>query len=171
MALIVEDGTGLANAESFMSVVEATAYHLANGNKAAWSEVAGEPAKEAMLRQATTYIQNRYFALWCGYPVQTTQKLDWPRTGVLFRNGSFVSSTSVPSEVKAACAELALRAASAPLTPDGAPTVTYEKVGPIEVKYEPFTAPANPYAAIDALLAPFLKAGLQSGINAGLVRG
>jgi hypothetical protein len=171
MALIVEDGTGLSNAESFMSVAEATAYHLANGNKAAWSEVAGELTKEAMLRQATTYIQNRYFAKWCGHPVLTTQKLDWPRTGVLFRNGGFVASTSVPSEVKAACAELALRAASAALMPDGAPTVTFEKIGPIEVKYEPFTTPADPYAAIDALLAPFLVPGSQSGINAGLVRG
>jgi hypothetical protein len=171
MALIVEDGTGLSNAESFISVADATAYHLANGNKAAWSEVAGELTKEAMLRQATTYIQNRYFAKWCGYPVVSTQKLDWPRTGVLFRNGGFVASTSVPSEVKAACAELALRAASAPLMPDGEPAVVHEKIGPIEVRYEPFTTPADPYAAIDALLAPFLLPGSQSGINAGLVRG
>jgi hypothetical protein len=34
MALIVEDGTGLANAESYVSVADATTYHANIGNTA-----------------------------------------------------------------------------------------------------------------------------------------
>ncbi len=39
MALIVEDGTGLANAESYLSVADADAYFLAHGNPSDWVDI------------------------------------------------------------------------------------------------------------------------------------
>lgn len=170
MALVAEDGSGLPNAESYLSVAEATAYHAAMGNKAAWSALAGEATKEAALRQATSYIQGRYYGNWHGNPTKTTQKLDWPRAGVPFRNGGYVAANIIPDELKAACAELALRAASGPLVPDGTQTVKREKVGPLEVWYDPYTMPLNSYGTVDALLGPFLLQGSISGVSVPLRR-
>ena len=44
MALIVEDGTGLANAESYVSVADATTYHTNYGNTA-WTAIIRSTAR------------------------------------------------------------------------------------------------------------------------------
>lgn len=54
MALIVEDGTGLADAESYLSVADADTYH-ADRNNEAWQDYS-TAEKEAALRKATQYI-------------------------------------------------------------------------------------------------------------------
>jgi hypothetical protein len=99
-----------------------------------------------------------------------TQRLDWPRIGVWTRSGSGLASNIVPEEVQDACAELALRASSAPLLPDTSQSVKREKVGPIEVEYDAYS-PADPtFTSIDEMLAAFLIAGARPGVSVPLVR-
>jgi hypothetical protein len=83
--------------------------------------------------------------------------------------GYLVDNDSVPETIKRACAELALKASSADLSPDLTQGVTSETVGPISVTYDKNSPQATRYKAIDAMLAPFLKAGSNS-ISMGLVR-
>ena len=78
MSLIVEDGTGRADAESYASVSVADAYHTARGNTA-WAALATTALKEAALRKATDYLGQTYGLRWKGYRMTTTQALDWPR--------------------------------------------------------------------------------------------
>lgn len=155
MALIVEDGSIVAGAESYISVSDADAYHAARGN-AAWTGT--DAAKEALLRKATDYMLQVYGLRWKGDRVSATQALDWPREGVeVF--GFDIDPDVVPDAVANACAELALRAASGDLTPDVARRTVREKVGPIEVEYDR-NAPALPdYQAVDNMLAPYLEQG------------
>ena len=47
MTLIVEDGTGLANAESYVSVADATTYHANIGNTA-WAAITSDATKEQL---------------------------------------------------------------------------------------------------------------------------
>lgn len=164
MALIVEDGSIVAGAESYISVSDADAYHAARGN-AAWTGT--DAAKEALLRKATDYMLQVYGLRWKGDRVSATQALDWPREGVeVF--GFDIDPDVVPDAVANACAELALRAASGDLTPDVARRTVREKVGPIEVEYDR-NAPALPdYQAVDNMLAALLRG--TSGVFRLVVR-
>jgi hypothetical protein len=182
MALIVEDGTGLANAESYISVVDATAYHAARGN-ADWAALASDTVREQLLRKATDYMQQEYRTRWKGVRVLSTQALDWPRAYVVrddisYTNGQgyvlidgfyYYPSDEVPIEVARACAELALRASVATLAPDLGQKVVREKIDVIEVEYDKYAAPYTTYRAVDGMLEPFFIAG-SSGVNRKVVR-
>lgn len=166
MALVTEDGTGLANAESLCSVADATAHHAARGN-AAWASLASDTVREQCLRKATEYLQQVYSQAWAGYRTTTTQALDWPRHSVPRRDiasvgyllASYWDSDEVPVAVQRACAELALKASSADLLADiGTPAIE-KTVGPITMKYAEGARQTKRYTAIEGMLAPFLKAG------------
>jgi hypothetical protein len=129
MALIVEDGSGRVDAESYLSVAAADTYHAAFGNSA-WTgaEVA---VKEAALRRATQYLDARY--AWAGEPLTQTQALAWPR---VIADLPFAKYAWPVKRVCDACAELALRALSGALFTDQLDAqIKSERVGPIEVEY------------------------------------
>lgn len=161
MTLIVEDGTGLPNADSYVSVADARTYAANYG----YTLPADDAAVEVLLRQATRFMLTAYGALWQGARAVAGQRLDWPRTGVT-AYGQDVPSNIVPGDVRDACALLGVKAQAGPLLPDGGPLVKREKVGPIETEYDneygrptatpayydaggliaPYTQPRNPYS-------------------------
>lgn len=157
MSLIIENGTGLANAESYIAVTAATAYHASLGN-AAWAALASDTIREQLLRKATGYMQQTYNGRWKGVQATSTQALDWPRVGVLV-NGWVVPNLTIPVDLANACAELALRAASADLSPDVGPQVTSETVGSISVSYAVGARQTTAFKAVDNLLAKYLTGG------------
>jgi hypothetical protein len=169
MALIVEDGTGKADAESFISVADATTYHTNRGNSA-WTGLASDTIREQHLRKATDYIEEVYRLRWKGQLKTTSQSLAWPRAWVE-REDFYVTSSAipdvngnfyypddeVPTEVKNACAELALRSIDGQLSPDLTQGVKREKVDVLEVEYDTTSPQYTRYRAIDNMLAPLLK--------------
>ena len=167
MSLIVEDGSIVSGAESYISVEDASAYHAARGN-AAWAALTTDALREAALRRATDYMRQAYRSRWQGYKVNEDQALDWPRYDVEVE-GYAVDSDIVPTEVKNACAELALRASAADLNPDLTQGVLSEQVGSIQVTYDKASPQFTRYRAIDALLSPYLKAG-GGGCSMGVIR-
>lgn len=166
MAIIVEDGTGLPNAEAYISTADADTYHGNRGN-AAWAALAA-PAKEAALRQATDFMSTAL--RWAGSRVSATQALDWPRTGTEL-NGYPVASDVVPEPVRRACAELALRASAGSLLPDAEQVVVEETVGPLTTKYAaPSASGAGMFPSVVAMLSGLLaSSGSRNQIK--LVRG
>lgn len=166
MSLIVEDGTGKADAESYISVADASAYHTARNNTA-WAALSTDTLREAALRKATEYMVNAYRSRWQGTRKTEDQALCWPRYSVVVE-GYLVDDASVPEIVKRACAELALKASAADLAPDLTQGVVREQVGPIAVEYDRTSPQATRYAAIEAMLRPFLKSG--GGCSVSLVR-
>jgi hypothetical protein len=163
MALVVEDGTGLSTAESFISVADASTYHANRGNTA-WATLSPDTC-EQVLRKATDYMTEAYRTRWAGSRVSTTQALDWPRYAVPMRDVGLDGSTAlypsnaVPQAVKSACAALALKASIADLTPDLSQAVKSKKVGQVEVVYQDYSAATKTYRAIDNILAPLLVNG------------
>jgi hypothetical protein len=174
MALVVEDGTALANAESYISVVAATTYHADRGN-AAWAALASDTVREQLLRQATEYMGQVYRRRWASFRMKVTQALDWPRAWVPLIDApgpygswtAYVPNNVVPTEVQRACAELALLAAAGPLAPALSRLTTKEKVGEIEVDYDPNSVEFVRYRSIDMMLGPYL---MGSAASTGLVR-
>jgi hypothetical protein len=153
MTLIVEDGTGLANAESYASVAEFQAYHANIGNDVT---LITDTTIEQLLRRATQYMVSVYRSRWQGRRTLSTQALDFPRYDVIVE-GYSVLSNIVPAEVKNACCELALKANSATLLDDKTQTVIREKVDVIEVEYDKNSPVQTRYSQIDNLLSVFLS--------------
>jgi len=173
MAIIVEDGTGLTNAETYTSVAEATAYFAARGNEA-WADVEN---KEAALRKATDYMMQAYREHWKGYRVKADQALDWPRYqvpregpgGAFYGGIDYYPHTVVPTEIKNACAELALVAASQDLMPNLERAKRHVSIGPISVSYDRGSAESTRFRAVDMTLRPFLK-NLGNGVMRSVER-
>lgn len=117
MALVVETGQGLTNADAYASVAECDDYHAKYGNPTAWTD-ATDAAKETAIRIATQFIDLEYGTRWRGTARSSEQALDWPRFAVrnddggIFYEGVFYATLPydvVPSEIKNATAYLALR--------------------------------------------------------------
>ena len=157
MSLEVELGTGSATAESYISVADASTYHSNRGNTA-WASLSTDATREQCLRKATDYMRQVYRSRWQGCRVQENQSLDWPRFGVIVE-GWAIASNIVPTEVKNACAELALRAATGDLLADQSQGVVSEAVGPISVAYDKDSPREVRYKAVEAMLAPYLNMG------------
>jgi len=167
MTLIVEDGTGKAGAEAYISVADASTYFTNRGNTA-WGSISTEALQEAYLRQATDYMTQIYRDRWEGVRFTQDQALDWPRSGAT-RDSWSVPIDEVPVEVQNACAELALKASSGELAPDLTQGVIREKVDVIEVEYDKYSPQYTRYRSIDAMLSPYLSA-TSSGACVGLIR-
>lgn len=163
MSLIVEDGTGKSDAESYISVADADTYHANIGN-AAWP-LLSSTVREQLLRKATFFMLGRYRLRWDGSRKTITQNVDWPRSLCPIKDApnfhgssaSYYVDTIVPSPVANACASLALRAATADLLADETRAKISVSVGQISTSYDPYSPVARQYKEIDAMLAPYLK--------------
>lgn len=127
MALVVEDGTGRLDSESYASVSQADSYWASMGSpedRMYWSSLASQD-KEVALRRATQYIDTRF--KFPGSPVSPSQALSLPTTDVAWPVKNLV----------AACSEMAIRASREDLNSDaqGDP-VKRERVGPIETEFD-----------------------------------
>lgn len=134
MALIVEDGTGVAGANGYISVAELDGYW--DDRNVTLSQTTAE--KDAAIIIATQYVDlnNK----WKGAIAMSDQALDWPRFGVRDDEGRVIASMTIPTQLKNAVAEYAKRQLTAPIQPDvtdeGALKKVKEKVDVIEVETE-----------------------------------
>ena len=166
MALIIETGAGLPDAESYASVAEADAYHSKRGN-VAWAALV-ESEKESLLVKATEYMVGQYRARWKGRRRTSTQALDWPRYDVELDDvDACLGSEIVPVAVQNACAILALQAKSGELAPALKRTVKEKVIGPIKTVYADGAPEAVRYRAVDQVLKPFL---CGSGLTGRMIR-
>src|SRR5712664_1631195 len=106
MALIVEDGTIVSGAESYIGVTDAATYHNNRGNTT-FAGLSSDALREQMLRKATDYMQEMYRLRWTGSRVSTQQALDWPRAWVplvdapsTYRSwAAFLAQNVIPIEI------------------------------------------------------------------------
>lgn len=131
MSLIVEDGTGLSDADSYVTLAFADAYFTKRG-VAAW-EAADDDAREAALRRAAEYIDGKF--RYKGSRLLVDQAREFPRSSLIDWSGYTI--TGVPARVQHAACELALRSLSSDLAPDLARggMIQSESVGPISTTY------------------------------------
>lgn len=138
MALIIEDGTIVAGAQSYVSASDATAYHTARGNTA-WTGT--DAVKEAALLKAAAYLDGYYRSRWRGVKLDfLVQSLEWPRVNFyqdLKDNVYLNYSTGIPQRLKDAQSELALIALSSELAPSMSTGIKREKVDVLETEYFP----------------------------------
>lgn len=162
--LIVETGTGVANANTYIDATYANTYFTLYGNSD-WS--GDDTAKETALVQAAQSLDLLYGPRYASATSSSTQTLLWPRAAFYDRNGNLRSSTSIPEELKKAQAELALGILTGAVSATPEPKATNnikessEKVGELQVSYK-YTGPIQGesyegYRKIDLLLWSIVK--------------
>ena len=157
MALIIEDGSGVSNANSYASVGTVDAYHTSRGN-ATWT--GDTTPKEAAILRAMDYIEGMP---WKGQRAIYTSTLEWPRLNDLDRSGYPIAADTVPQGVilalcAAALVELVTPGALAPVLERGG-MVKREKVDVIETEYMDGAPSSTTYPAIMAPLKGLVGAG------------
>lgn len=127
MALVVEDGTGLATAESYISVANADTYftNYVRG-KVEWSG-ASDAVKERSLREATQTLDALFGTQFKGKRIDGDQALLWPRSSVVTSDGYTLASNAVPTAIERATCELAWKH----VTDAGPDTTTGDTTGVI----------------------------------------
>lgn len=169
MALIVEDGSAVPKAESYISVADADAYWAArthDSQSTVWSALT-TPQKEGSLRESTAYLDATYGNDYKGIRRGYVQGLLWPRTGALDEAG--YPLPDLPDELKKAAAELAVRASSERLAVDsargGLVKRTKDKVGPLEqeIEYVDGATINTSYGSVNGILAGILVGGGPGG--------
>lgn len=172
MSLVVDDGTGLPNSESYVSVADATTYHANFGNYD-WLNI-DVATQETYLRKATRDLDLLLGRSYLSSPLSTTQALLWPRVSYTNTDGFLVSG--IPTQLKNAVAELALLNDSVDVTgpadESGNIASSAQKVGDLSVQTQYFapTSTAPKMRRVNLMIAPLLSGG-STGLYAPVVRG
>lgn len=159
MALIIEDGSQVAGANSYISCDDARAYCAARGRVLPAKTGDDDSACELLLTRALDYIEAMR-AEFQGEKVSATQALQWPRQDVTV-DGYDVDPTTVPALVGQAQAQLAYDASKQELAPigDGREVTKEEVAGAVTIEYARWgnTNVQPIFNVARALLAPLLK--------------
>lgn len=128
MSLIVEDGTGKTDADSYVSVADCTTYAAARG-----IALTGDTAAiEVNIIKAMDYIESQNFK---GYKYTDEQALQWPRGSVSI-DGYSVDVDEIPTALINALNEAAIvENQGSEILPTNERETKREKVDVIEVEY------------------------------------
>jgi hypothetical protein len=135
MAVVIIATPGAADANSYATRAEATTYHEGHISGAAWA-AAAEDLQNRALVTATRLLDAHVD--WSGCVASSTQRLQWPRSGMLYRSGYAVPSDVIPDDLKAATAEFARqllggdRSADSDIETQG---IERLKAGPVELAF------------------------------------
>jgi len=160
--MIIEDGTGMPDATSYIGLDEADGYHGERGN-GHWSE-AGEAEKAAALVRACDFLERAYGRLWEGQKRVATQRLSFPR-----KEMDGVSEGEIPWWLKEAQCEAALLELSEPgvLAFDASEGggLQREREGEVERFFAPGPGSVRKFPQIYRLVAGHVRNPEQVGIG------
>lgn len=164
MPVIVEDGTNVPAANSYVSLAEARAYAGLRGLNLPVSDI----ELSSLLVRSTDYLDTFKYK---GAKTSASQSLEWPRSRVYLLNpgycnsGELLPSDSIPQKLKSAQIEAAIGLFSG-INPmanfDGSAQIIEEQIDVLKVRY------ANPVegdinrpviTAVEALLIDLLDRG------------
>ena len=165
--LIVEDGSIVADANSYVTYDYALAYHALRGNSA-WAAGSELNQQYAIIR-ATQAVDSIYKGKWKGEPTEYgAQELEWPRSGVTVGSTS-IDDDVIPAAIKKAVCEAALRELATPgsMTPDldRGGEIKRVKADVVEVEYMDGANSTTTFTAIDGLLADLVTGTSASSID------
>ena len=158
MALTIETGAGVENADSYVEVADLDSFASERGIT---SLPATEPEKEALLRLAFDYVESHRRRFNGVKTNEGNTFPQFPRTGLTI-DGEEVDENTVPREVKLAQMQLAIDAVDQDLAPTGdGRAIIREKVDVLETQYDSGAsgAPQPIFAKANAWLDPLFRNG------------
>lgn len=156
MTLIIEDGTEVANANSYITVAEYSSWANARFGASRTTAPACDQDAEKHILRAMDYFEAQEFQ---GYKVTSTQVLQWPRSWVEI-DGFAVETNEIPKEVKNSIYELAYadELGQGELASVDRKTKK-EKVGDIEVEYADSSSSQIINLSVPSAMKKLLKNG------------
>lgn len=153
--LVATSGSPIAN--SYTTLVEADAYHDARLASTDWTSGVSPATKTVALITATRLLDAMYvWSSYATYPL--TQKLQWPRVGMLKRNGQdYVGNDEIPPELKDAVAEFARQLIVSDRSLDSdieAQGITSIRAGSVALTFKDLVVPKVVPDAVINLLVP-----------------
>lgn len=158
MALVVEDGSGKSDSNSYSNTASADAYYADQG-------YAGVTSTDGSLIRGSRALDERYRSQLQGIKSTTGQAMAWPRDGVEDEDGNVLASDAIPARWVMASQEMA-RTLTASQTDDAPASVKRVKAGSAEVE---FSAPKDLrtiLSYVDELVSVYLKGGGNSFVRA-----
>lgn len=101
MDFIIEDGTGLSTATSYVSIAYVDDFIEFQNIHSEWFDMT-DSEKQYRIIQATEYVDN--LLIWTSKLKNLEQALSWPREQFEDKQGRTVSADSVPTRIKQAVA-------------------------------------------------------------------
>ncbi len=152
--MTVEDGSGRVDADSYVSVERADAYHLTRGN-GIW--VAASVAnRTAALVRACDYLERGYGRLWQGARTMLEQRLSFPRFGIGNLRSTEIPSWMIEAQCEAALLELRRPGCLSESWSEGG-SLAGEREGEISKSYRPGIETLRKFPAIYGILAPYIR--------------
>jgi len=153
ITVVVEDGSGVAGANSYRTTAQIDAWVLTNPHDTTWAALA-QAAKDGYAVMACR-VMNEHMD-WDGWVVDADQALDLPRSGMVDKNGNAVEKDEIPEAVQNAQCELARLLAIADRTAD-ADTAGFKEigVGSIKLVIDKMDRPSVLPDAVWNMLKPF----------------
>lgn len=153
IALVVEDGTGLVDSNTYTSVANVRLYA---SNRGIVLSIDDEVVASQLIN--ATDLLETYACRYQGARTNEDQALEWPRTDV-YLYGILFPDNAIPSQLIAAQSQLVIAQFNGFVLQPNVSAQDYvirEKVGPIETEYaNPTNVGLMPvFTAAEALLAP-----------------
>jgi len=149
MAIIVEDGSIVSGANSYVSETEVTDYAAERG-------ITLTAAPSVLIYKSMDYIEGLSFV---GMKYTEDQPLQWPRVGV-YIDGYYVEVSEIPKELKAAQLStcISIDQSVNPLA-DIKPAIKSRKIGPIETQYQDGASSTTFSASIQHAFKKLVRSG------------
>jgi len=154
MALTIEDGTIVQNANSYVTLAEVREYATQRGLTLPTADVSLEP----LVVRAYDYLESLAYK---GVPIEALQPSSWPRK-LVYVNGTELPDDEIPLDLKKANCQLAYEANTVNLQPTtSGQKVVREKVDVIEVEYEANGVSSNSpvFKTVESLLKNLISSG------------
>lgn len=168
VALVIEDGTGVASANSWVTRAEVQTYvDTYYPSHTEWT-AATDDAKDEAIVKAAQYLELVYGTRWRGRKVARDQAMHWPRYDVYDNDGYLRSYEAIPTKLKDAQCEVTLRAVAGTtllvdISAGADPALTSKRVkaGPIETekKYAGATSTHPVFDTVNYSLRELIRAG------------
>lgn len=135
MAATIDATVGGVSANAYCTLAEANAFIETHPYTTAWDAATTDTKNRAIIT-ATRLLDER--VEWHGAPATTTQRLAWPMSGMVDRNGNAIEDDELPEALKQAVAEYARQLVGYDYTAepgaarDGLKRV---KAGSVEIEY------------------------------------
>lgn len=182
IVLVVETGSGVSGANTYISAADADLYQAARG-RSSWATLDAD-AKATALIKAAEAIDSQY--PWIGTKMTRAQGLQWPRHAGVDSSGASIliidrdgfDIDTVPQAVVNACAEAAFLSLSEELFQDDDPRgkIIRKKTDVLETQFQedsPTAKPAmpTPFGALNAMLKGLYVAPSNGMVVGKAVRG
>lgn len=161
-AIVIEDGSGVAGADAYVSISAVSTYVLDHYGAAAQATWDAQAEPDRLVRLGSKYVDQKYHPRWLGTRAHETQGMDHPRLDQVDTDGYVTASTVVHQAVQDAASEASYRAQTVTLFPDESTPGELEaealKVGSVSIssKFVSGQSALPRFSQIERILAPIL---------------